>query len=324
MRAFAEHLPGAARKLLFTPINRLLNRLDAPVLVLVYHRVATLASDPEMLAVTPANFRAQMKYLKDNFPLVRFEEDWAGAPKPAIAVTFDDGYADNVLEALPILEEVAVPATVFVTTGNIGTGQEFWWHELQRLILGTHKLPPHFDLGTRSWGTGTESERRVMYDGLVRQMNDATPRQRNEWLPQVRGWAEMETAPNDRHRSMTPEELRILAGSRLVTIGAHTVSHTRLAALSISEQKEEIMASKQKLETWVGREIRVFSYPFGRRCDYTKESITLCREAGFTRAAANFPGQAHSWTEPFQIPRHLVRDWPVELFAEKIRGFWTR
>lgn len=127
---------GSARKLVRTPLNRLLNRVDPPVIVLLYHRVTTLVSDPEMLAVSPENFRAQMRHLKENHHLVRFEEDWSKAAKPAVAITFDDGYADNALEALPILDEVGVPATFFVSTGTIGTTREFWWHELERIILG--------------------------------------------------------------------------------------------------------------------------------------------------------------------------------------------
>jgi len=328
MTDLAGKILGSTRKLAATPVKRLLNRVDPPVLVLLYHRVTTLASDPEMLAVTPANFRAHMRYLQENFPLVRFEDDWTAVSKPAIAVTFDDGYADNALEALPILEATGVPATFFVTTGNIGTGREFWWHELERLILGQDTLPPQFTLegGTaeRSWETGTGEERRALYDGLVRLMNDAPPRQRNEWHVQLRRWAGAEPAPDGIHRSMTPEDLCLLANSSLATIGAHTVSHTQLAALSAAEQEEEIVGSKRQLESWLGREIVLFSYPFGRRCDYTSETLALCRDAGFTRAAANFPGQAHYWTDPYQIPRHLVRDWPVELFAEKLRGFWTR
>ena len=123
---------------------------------------------------------------------------------------------------------------------------------------------------------------------------------------------------------MTVDELRLLAGSRWASIGAHTVTHSRLAALPPEVQHAEITASKRALEGWLGREIPLFSYPFGRRSDYTRESIRLCRESGFTKAASNFPGQAHRWTDPYQIPRHLVRNWTGEEFAARLRGFWTR
>jgi peptidoglycan/xylan/chitin deacetylase (PgdA/CDA1 family) len=328
MTEIAPKIRRSLRSLLCTPYKRLLNRIDPPVVVLLYHRVTCLTSDPEMLAVTPDNFRAHMKHLKETVPLVRFEEEWTKMAKPAVAITFDDSYADNALEALPILEEVGAPATFFVSTGTIGTRSEFWWHELERIILEKQSLPSSFTLEDgffgRSWPTGNTTERQAFYKGIVRLMNDADAVRRNNWLIQLRCWAGTEEEDTDTHRSMTVDELRLLAGSSLVTIGAHTVTHTRLSSLSPEAQREEIYASKKALEAWLDRGISTFSYPFGRRSDYTKHSIALCRQAGFAKAAANFPGQSHRWSDPYQIPRHLVRNWPVETFALKLREFWTR
>ena len=323
-----NHLKRTVRSSLCTPVKRLLNRIDPPVLVLLYHRVTALPSDPELLAVTPDNFRAQLRYLKERYPVLRFEEEWEQQAKPAVVITFDDGYADNLLEALPILEELELPATFFITTGLIGTSQEFWWHELERMLLNESPLPPRFTLEDsrygQSWPAGSREERAEFYGGIVRLMNDSDSSQRESWLNQIRHWATHQERSDDMHRAMTPDELRLLASSRWVTIGAHTVSHSRLSALPPNEQREEIFASKRQLEVWLGRKISTFSYPFGRRDDYTRESIGLCRDAGFSKVAANFPGQAHRWSDPYQIPRHLVRDWPVKTFAAKLKGFWTR
>lgn len=328
MTEIAGNIIGSACKLVCTPIIRLINRIDPPVIVLLYHRVTTLPSDPEMLAVTPDNFRAQMRHLKETVPLVRFEEDWAKISKPAVCVTFDDGYADNALEALPILEEVGVPATFFVSTGTIGTRSEFWWHELERLILEKQSFSLGFTLEDgsceRSWRTGSLRERQECYHGIVQLMNDTDTEHRSNWLEQLRRWARTEEETSDSHRAMTVDELRLLAGSSLVTIGGHTVTHTRLSCLTPEAQRDEITASKRQLEEWLDREISTFSYPFGRRSDYTQQSSALCRQVGFTKVAANFPGQAHRWTDPYQIPRHLVRNWPVEVFAARLREFWTR
>ena len=328
MMTITNKILGSTRRAVSTPFNRLLNMADPPVIVLVYHRVATLSSDPEMLAVTPENFRGQMQYLKENVSLVRLEEDWTKASKPAVAITFDDGYADNALAALPVLEEVGVPATFFISTGTIGTTQEFWWHELERLILGRERLPSGFVLKNgsfaRTWPTVTGPERREFYNEMVQLMNSADPGRRNIWMDQLRNWAQGEEKIDGTHRLMTVDELRLLAASRWVTIGAHTVTHSRLSSLTTEAQREEITASKKQLEAWLGRAVTVFSYPFGKRSDFTDETAALCREAGFAKAAANFPGQAHRWTDPYRIPRHLVRNWPVETFAVKLRGFWTR
>lgn len=328
MTTLLNNLYVSARSLVRTPLNLLLNQVDPPVIVLIYHRVTTLSSDPDMLAVSPENFRQQLQHLKDTVSLVRFEDDWAKTTKPAVCITFDDGYADNALEALPILEEVGVPATFFVSTGTIGTNQAFWWDELERIIIGGHNLPPCFTLNNgrsiKTWHTGTCRERQVLYQDIVQLLKNVTIEKRNEQIILLRQWAGTEEEIAGSHRAMTVDELRLLAKSRWVTIGAHTVTHTRLSSLTPDKQLEEVTASKSQLETWLGREITVFSYPFGRRCDYTKGTVGLCREIGFAKAAANFAGQTHSWTDPYQIPRHLIRNWPLETFAAKLREFWIR
>jgi peptidoglycan/xylan/chitin deacetylase (PgdA/CDA1 family) len=303
--------------------NFLFNLLDPPVLVLTYHRVTTLQTDPQLLAVTPVNFRAQLQYLINKFPLVRFEDDWSGIRKPAVAITFDDGYSDNVLEALPILERVGAPATFFISTGAIGTINKFWWDELERIVLGGWTLPERFALDDdrfgRTWPTRTVAEIHNLYETLLPLMKTVDAVRRDRWFLQLRQWAQIGEAEN---RTMTVDELHQLGRSKWATIGAHTITHTPLSSLSIPEQRKEIEESKMQLESWTGQEVKVFSYPYGLRCDYTGATVDLCRKAGFTKAAANFPGQWHRWTDPYQIPRLVVRNWPMEVFIKHLRRFW--
>ena len=121
---------------------------------------------------------------------------------------------------------------------------------------------------------------------------------------------------------MTEEELKILAAGKWVTMGAHTATHPRLSALNEQEQRAEIFESRQYLEKLLGKEVTVFSYPFGKRSDYDQTSVRLCREAGFLKAAAAFPGEAYRWTDPFQIPRHFVYNWDVSTLAAYLGGRW--
>ena len=57
------------------------------------------------------------------------------------------------------------------------------------------------------------------------------------------------------------------------------------------------------------------------KCDYNRVSVRICRESGFVKAASNFPGQVHRWTDPYQLPRQLVRNWGIDSFAARIRDF---
>ena len=306
--------------------NRVVNLMDPPVVVLIYHRVTVLQTDPHLLAVSPENFRAQMQFLKRSVRVVRFEEVWPGMRERAVAVTFDDGYADNALEALPILEEVGVPATFFVSTGALGTREEFWWDELERIILGDAGYPDKFCLDDReygrSWSTATRDQRLAFHGDIHLLAERIGGARRAGWLEQLRGWAGLDRIGREANRSLTPEELQTLAASPLTTVGAHTLTHTPLSVLSEDEQRHEIISSKQQLESLLGTEITVFSYPFGRKDHYNRTSVRLCREAGFRKAASNFPGQAHRWTDNYQIPRQLVRNWDVGTFATRMRSFW--
>jgi peptidoglycan/xylan/chitin deacetylase (PgdA/CDA1 family) len=306
--------------------SRLVNPCDPPVVVLIYHRVTTLAHDPQQLAVTPEHFRAQMRYLGDHFPVLRFEEDWRGVREPSVCVSFDDGYADNFLEALPILEQERIPASFFVSTGGLGTRREFWWDELERLLLEPGERPEtcSVELGALSgvWATGSRDQRRRCYDELHPLWRPLAPERLEHGLDQLRRWAGCGPQGRESHRPLSVAELRALAASPWVTLGAHCVRHPRLSALPAERQREEILQSKLRLEELSGGEVRVFSYPFGCRGDYDRTSVRICRELGFRRVAANFPGQVHSWCDPMQAPRQLVRDWPLERFARKLEGFF--
>ena len=308
--------------------NRLCNLIDPPLIILIYHRVSELPFDPEMLAVSPENFRSQLEYLRQRYRIVRFEEDWLVRKEPAVAVTFDDGYADNFLEALPILEELQVPATFFVSTGHLGNGENFWWHQLDAILLKARHLPSRFSLTDsrfgRTWASDSPQNRQRLYAELCQLMRRIGPDRQANWLAQLQTWADVHAINEAQHRVMTQEELSRLAASPWATIGAHTVSHAALSVLPDEQQRQEIFSSKRILEEVTGKPITTFSYPFGRRCEYNRTSIRLCREAGFGKVAANFPGQVHRWTDPLQLPRHLIRNWDVQVFATELEDFWTQ
>ncbi|CAN5822005.1 N/A [soil metagenome] len=307
--------------------HRLENFVDPPIVILLYHRVTTLAADPQQLAVSPEHFRAQLLLLKHHLPILRFEEDWSRVKQPAVVITFDDGYADNLYEALPILEELQVPATFFICVGQIGTQQEFWWDELERILLGDRFYPASFTLEDaqygQSWPTATNDDRQQLYDQLHPLIKQVDAPQWTKWLAQLRVWANLDDQGRHSHRAMTSTELQQFAQSPLVTIGAHTLTHSRLAAQSAARQAEEIQGSKQKLEAWLARPVPTFSYPFGGRHDYNQQTLAVCKTSGFTKVAANYAGQAHRWSDRYQLPRQLVRDWAPERFAQALARFWV-
>lgn len=307
--------------------NRGLNLVDAPLIILAYHRVTRLPSDPHQIAVTPDNFRAHIDYLRQHCQCVRLEDDWAGLRAPAVAVTFDDGYADNLLQALPILEAAGVPATFFISTGHLGTRTEFWSDELERLICSDEARPAVFVLQDAAyggtWPSANREERLVLHDRLHRLMLAVGAQRRQDWLDQLRRWAGPAGSGGDAYRVLSRQELQSLAASPVATIGAHGVTHTPLAVVAEEEQRREIIDSKNALEALLGCEVADFAYPFGGAGQYDGTTRRLCREAGFRRAVTTLPGQVHRWTDPWQLPRQLVRDWDGRTFAARMERFWA-
>lgn len=112
--------------------NQIRNRIYPTAFIFLYHRIAKPNSDAMGLSVSPANFKSQLAYLKQNYTLVPLVQlvIWIRAKRlknNAAAITFDDGYADNLHNALPILKELNIPATFFVTSGYIDSKKPFYW-----------------------------------------------------------------------------------------------------------------------------------------------------------------------------------------------------
>jgi peptidoglycan/xylan/chitin deacetylase (PgdA/CDA1 family) len=233
-----------------------------------------------------------------------------------VVVTFDDGYADTLTCALPLLEQHDVPATVFVVA-EAGPAL-FWWDELQRLILGGQ-----FDsdrIGLRVRGRLHEfptasAARWTGYRSIWRLLRDLRSDERAAVLAELA--EQVVCAPDfgESHRRLTQEEVRQLAESRLVEIGAHTLSHPCLPVLSEPEQLREVSASKELLEEWTGRAIQSFSYPFGALTEATREIV---RRASFTRACTTQPATAGPGDDPLALPRFPLADRDGDAFDRSL------
>ena len=327
------------------------SKFVATGIILLYHRIADLPSDPQLLSVRPHHFAEHLEIItRKCMPLALTDlktvlED-KDPPAYPVAITFDDGYADNLTHAKPLLERYGVPMTVFVTSGYIGSTREFWWDDLERLMLQSVELPEVLNLSingsvyewklngnhdTRSnpsqnWNVQTSDDptpRHRLYRSLCELMRPLSEEARRVALDTLTGWARTNPKGRLTHLPLTAEELTALAKGGLVTIGAHTVSHALLSGLPKPEQKEEILNSKIALEEILGRTVSTFGYPYGARGDYTNETINLVRHAGFDLACANFPAAVWRRSDGFQLPRLLVRDWDGETFERWLSGWMS-
>jgi len=314
--------------------------------VLLYHRVAGPRRDPQSLDVSVEHFHAHLDVLARAavpIPLPEFEaRRRAGTlPPRAVVVTFDDGYADNLSSAAPVLTSRRVPATIFVTAGMVGRDREFWWDDAERIAFTPAPLSGGVPGLAVSWSAADGVVRAG--DGApdrwsVQDQTDPTPRhrlyralcaalyplpadERDARLAEWRTWACVGAAARPSHRVVTREELRALAGTAGVTIGAHTMTHPVLSRLSPADQRRELEESGAWLAQAIARPVRLVAYPFGTRNEVSSATTRAAREAGFDGALANEPGAAWRWSSRWRLPRMLVRDWDASTFAQRLESW---
>ncbi len=295
------------------------------VLTLLYHRVRPYERDVQLLSVTPEHFEQQMGWLKENYNMIGFADDWKSVEGEAVCVTFDDGYRDNFLIAAPILNKLQIPATVFVTTENIDTEREMWWDELERNLLVDKKYQKTFHLSDElfecTWDVGTFEQREDLYNTMHWLMKLTGTEKRNEWMWQLQEWNGYTENGRVENACAMTKDLESIDISQ-IEIGVHTVSHPVLSKLSIEEQQNEIQMAKRKLEEILGRQVLTMSYPFGSVSDYNEDTISVCKSLGFSKAAANIPGIWKPNDDLYQVPRQIVRDWDLQQFQKQIKIFW--
>lgn len=298
------------------------------VLILYYHRIYTLKNDYHQICVSPENFRQQMEFLKGHYTLARFEEDWSLLDSDGVVVTFDDGYLDNLQFALPILEELQVPATIFVSTGTMDQQKELWWDELEYLIFCGDNIPGYFQLeddafGYR-WDTSTWAYKENCYMSLHHLMKDFIGVEKREaWLKQLWNWRGLKRHARKENLTVSAEECRELARSEMISIGAHTVNHPSLAALSRTEQEREIKTSIDTLSDILGKQVTLFSYPFGSyRVNYNEDSMEICRRCGIIKAASTDHSLWNLSVDSYKIPRKVVRNWGAKEFEKRLEKYW--
>ena len=224
----------------------------------------------------------------------------------------------------------------------IDSNREFWWDDLERLILIPEEFPSEIKLQisgkTHYWDLSSNntklyendwnvlskyepSSRCKLYKNLHLLLKPLRFEERNIVLKELNEQTKQEEFGRKSHRALTRNELKVFASSKYVTIGAHTITHPQLSGLSYKEQEKEITTSKEMLEKWLNCSISIFSYPFGSKADYNSESVSICKKAGFYKVASNFPGQFHAWTDQMQIPRQIVRNWDSNVFKIKLNSF---
>ena len=283
---------------------------------LMYHRIDVSETDPWSICVSIKFFEEQIKFLKNNFNIISSDDlieqvTTNNIIKNSICITFDDGYADNYINAKPILEKYNCPATFFISTAFINSTKHFWWDELEIILLHSIELPGRllleFNGEIHSY---IFDENKLTEKQLVQHAHwkwyETPPTDRCEMFLKIWGklrllinddiemhinvlrmWAGAKNITNSRI-PMNDHQLIELSKNPLFTIGMHTHTHPDLKGKHMAFQLEEITICKKTLNTKYRVDSNCLAYPYGRYDDDTIKAVKKLKvKACFTTCATD-------------------------------------
>jgi len=296
-------------------LRALLSALSPPgprgrLSILLLHRVLP---HPDLLfpgEMHAATFEQLLQFVKSRFNVLPLGEAvtrlQAGSlPARALAITFDDGYANNFTIALPLLRQYELPATVFVSTGYLD-GRNMWndvvIESIRNCTLPTLNLA---SIGLGSHALDSLASRQAAVADCIGRMKYWPQRKREDTATAI---SELSGATRSESLMMSPQQVRGLHGAGM-SVGAHTITHPILASATPAEATIEIRTGKAELESIIGATVDLFAYPNGRPdIDYRREHVEMVKSAGFRAAVSTVWGAANARTDVYQLPRFTPWD----------------
>lgn len=302
--------------------------------ILAYHRVLSIEDedafdfDLELISAAEGEFRQQIRLLKQRYNPVRFRDVIdtieTGRPLPPrpVIVTFDDGYDDNYRIAFPILRELGVPATFFVSTGHIQSGLPFsydWFVYMMLRTNASHLRITELDIDQRL--PRSRQQRRALASDLLDRMKwlSAAAQEgiidglEKDWkLPRAQG--HVDCCP------MTWDQLREMQAAGM-EIESHGVWHNMLAKLPLDDMSDEVTGSKLALERELGTSANALSYPVGGTDAYNESVIAAARAAGYklgcnyVSGTSPIPRESQFELRRLPVERHMDMAWFASLIG---------
>jgi len=295
----------------------------------MYHGVIDDFSEFHAWTLLPdSNFEEQLRFLKTHFHVISMDEaaslsEPAFDYRPKAIITFDDGMRNNLSIALPILERYEVPATIYVSTGAIQTGQPFWWDRIIQAVesFKNEKIDLRdFGLGFYFFDSGllphlywNEIQR------LLENVKGLRSSKREDVVAKILKRLNCQDKPiNPTFAPLKVEELIELASSPLICIGSHTHYHSILTQQMPSDAEESIKKSLVLLRDWIQQPIHHFSFPNG---DYNQTVLSIVKKLGMKTAVTTKNGRWTYKTDLLQIPRIGIGSYDnIEVFKANILG----
>ncbi|MFC1645699.1 polysaccharide deacetylase family protein [Candidatus Omnitrophota bacterium] len=324
----------------YTGLSNLINYFRKKVLkkgsftILTYHRISDSNYGDPFLSVTPHNFERQIQYLTKKYKIVSLEEltKLIQSQHPAVdnyvAITFDDGYRDNYTNAYPILSKYNVSATIFLTTGFIGTDELFWWDKVARIVKSIREKNLDIDkpediypkkirdvIEKISSGDISNSSKAISF--LLKEVSEE---KKNLILDDLeRQVLPLPSDDQDRPYALTWDEVRQMSEDGM-EFGSHTVTHPILTKVGSDQAKYEISQSKKEIDEKIGKVVLHFAYPNGESSDFDERIKQFVKDNNYISACTTISGTNASQDDVFCLKRKAIDNSPISAFASKIVG----
>jgi peptidoglycan/xylan/chitin deacetylase (PgdA/CDA1 family)/CelD/BcsL family acetyltransferase involved in cellulose biosynthesis len=290
--------------------------------ILYYHRVND-DKDRFFGAISTDLFEHHMRYIARHYRVLSIGDlidhlEEGDSAEPVIAITFDDGYEDNYRNAFPILRRYGLPATIFLTTGSIDSGEPLWFERLAAAVKATSKesIDLEIDIPRRLW-MRNETERLQAHEQIFAVMRLMKDHDRRDRLEEVLRQLGSPIASNSGNHMLSWDQIRLMKANG-IDFGGHTVSHPFLSKVTPEEARWEVSECKRRIEEELQQPAEFFAYPNGREEDFAAFNKELLRAAGYRAAMTTIWGVNDRSTDRMELRRGGPWEAHPAMFAYKL------
>ena len=274
-------------------MQKLINIISRPLngkgAILCFHRIlpgseieSSISPNIYGLCYSEYSFDKLISWISDNFKIVSLDDlirhlD-SNSNEFLISITFDDGYRDNLLYALPTLEKYKAPATIYVTKNFIEKDTLIWWYELWEILEKNTSLNFFYNRVSYLFDLNSFKDKVSTFYILKKIFLSLKTCQHLELFKCINNEFKFKSYKNI---FLNNDELYYLANHPLITIGAHTSNHENLRNLTSDDLLKEYLSNKSELEALIKRPIKHFAYPYGNSSEANKREYNTLKNSGF-------------------------------------------
>ena len=278
--------------------------------ILMYHRILPdekIGEDLDLgLAISCSNFENQIKMLKSKYKIYSMDEFIDNLKKGKnefmLTITFDDGYKDNLLYGLPILEKFEVPALIYITTNFLKQNVDLWWYELMETIQNRSAINFNYEKQNFDFILKNHKQKLSTYNNLRKIFLKLRTDKQIELLETITGTKERK---NYSKICLNQEEVKVLDNHPLITIGSHSHNHLNFKILNNNEIQYEVNKSLEILEDLLNHKIKHFCYPYGGKKQVSVREYNIIEKLNLSSAVIGraYPIKRYNL---FSLPRIYV------------------